>query len=292
MQLYKVLNGGRSTYQDFVWPLPKGKRPGKWLPKIKGELVACENGYHLCREKDILEWLGPEIYEAEHKGELVDAGPKVVVREARLIRKCDGWNETTARLYVADCAEHVLHIFEQERPDDDRPRKAIEAARAYARGEINAAAVAAARAATWDAAWAATWSTARDAAGAATWDAAVPVDAAWAAAGAAAAGSAAGDAARAAAGTAAGSTARAAARTAARTAAGAAARDAAWAATVAAAAGSAARDGAGAATVAAAGAAARDAVVNAAWAAAWADARAAEKEWQQKRLIQYLTGDA
>ena len=137
MQLYKVLDSGRSTYQDFVWPLPKGKRPGKWMPKIEGELVACENGYHLCREKDILEWLGPEIYEAEHRGELVEAKDKVVVREARLIRKCDGWNETAARLYVADCAEHV--------------RKAMEAARTYARGEIDAAAVFAAQAAAWTA---------------------------------------------------------------------------------------------------------------------------------------------
>lgn len=39
-------------------------------------------------------------------------------------------------LWAADCAEHVLQFFEQVRPDDDRPRKAIEQARAWARGEI------------------------------------------------------------------------------------------------------------------------------------------------------------
>jgi hypothetical protein len=38
--------------------------------------------------------------------------------------------------WAADCAEHVLPLFEQRHPQDDRPRKAIEAARAYARGEI------------------------------------------------------------------------------------------------------------------------------------------------------------
>lgn len=37
---------------------------------------------------------------------------------------------------AADCAQHVLHFFEQERPDDDRPRFAIEMARAWARGQI------------------------------------------------------------------------------------------------------------------------------------------------------------
>jgi hypothetical protein len=39
-------------------------------------------------------------------------------------------------LWAADCAQHVLHFFEQERPADDRPRLAIEQARAWARGEI------------------------------------------------------------------------------------------------------------------------------------------------------------
>jgi hypothetical protein len=38
--------------------------------------------------------------------------------------------------WAADCAEHVLHLFEQVRPGDDRPRHAIELARAWARGEI------------------------------------------------------------------------------------------------------------------------------------------------------------
>ena len=37
---------------------------------------------------------------------------------------------------AADCAEHVLHLFEHARPGDDRPRRAIELARAWARGEI------------------------------------------------------------------------------------------------------------------------------------------------------------
>jgi hypothetical protein len=38
--------------------------------------------------------------------------------------------------WAADCAEHVLHLFEQVRPTDDRPRRAIELTRAWARGEI------------------------------------------------------------------------------------------------------------------------------------------------------------
>jgi hypothetical protein len=39
-------------------------------------------------------------------------------------------------LWAAACAEHVLHHFEQARPKDDRPRRAIDLGRAWARGEI------------------------------------------------------------------------------------------------------------------------------------------------------------
>jgi hypothetical protein len=39
-------------------------------------------------------------------------------------------------LWAATCAEHVLGLFEQVRPDDDRPRHAIELARAWVRGEV------------------------------------------------------------------------------------------------------------------------------------------------------------
>jgi hypothetical protein len=118
-----------------------------------------------------------------------------------------------ARMIAADCAESVLHLFTAVRPNDDRPRLAIDATRAFARGEVSEDDQAAAGAAARDAA--------RDAARAAAWDAA---GAAARAAARAAAWDAAGAAARAAAWDAAGAAAGAAARAAAR----AAAWDAAW----------------------------------------------------------------
>jgi len=39
-------------------------------------------------------------------------------------------------IWAANCAEHVIQYFEKEHPQDDRPRKAIEAGRAWARDEI------------------------------------------------------------------------------------------------------------------------------------------------------------
>ena len=48
----------------------------------------------------------------------------------------DEQDQRSLALWAADCAEHVLGLFEAARPGDDRPRRAVDAARAWARGEI------------------------------------------------------------------------------------------------------------------------------------------------------------
>jgi hypothetical protein len=50
--------------------------------------------------------------------------------------KDDQQDQRLLALWAADCAEQVLPYFEENYPEDDRPRKAIEAGRAWARGEI------------------------------------------------------------------------------------------------------------------------------------------------------------
>ncbi|MGC5258879.1 putative immunity protein [Gordonia sp. DT218] len=62
-------------------------------------------------------------------------------RDPRLITLRRGGTLTDAdhrllALWAAACAEHVLSLFEQARPDDPRPREAIEHARAWVRGEV------------------------------------------------------------------------------------------------------------------------------------------------------------
>ena len=47
-----------------------------------------------------------------------------------------GIHHKALALWAADCAERVLVNFEKELPKDDRPRKAIEAARSWVRGEL------------------------------------------------------------------------------------------------------------------------------------------------------------
>ena len=63
------------------------------------------------------------------------------VRDPRLVTVRRGGTLTDPdhrllALWAAQCAEHVLHFFEDVRPSDTRPRDAIEAARAWARGEL------------------------------------------------------------------------------------------------------------------------------------------------------------
>jgi hypothetical protein len=63
------------------------------------------------------------------------------VRDPRLITNRRGGTLTDSdhrllALWAAACAEHVLDRFEAVQPGDPRPRAAIEAVRAWARGEV------------------------------------------------------------------------------------------------------------------------------------------------------------
>lgn len=65
------------------------------------------------------------------KVKFVDTSIKKSIAE--LLSKRD---HRSSVLWAADCAEHVLPYFEEKYPKDNRPRKAIEAGRAWVRGEI------------------------------------------------------------------------------------------------------------------------------------------------------------
>ena len=63
------------------------------------------------------------------------------VRDPRLVTIRRGGSLTDGdhrllALWAASCAEHVLDVFESVRPEDPRPRRAIEGARAWVRGEM------------------------------------------------------------------------------------------------------------------------------------------------------------
>lgn len=63
------------------------------------------------------------------------------VRDPRLITIRRGGSLTDADHHLlaewaAQCAEHVIDLFEREAPDDPRPRRAIDIGRAWIRGEV------------------------------------------------------------------------------------------------------------------------------------------------------------
>src|SRR2546426_11742348 len=76
-----------------------------------------------------------------HKSEMANLVILPKIRDPRFItlRRGGSLQEDDHRLlaiWAADCAQHVLHHFEQARPKDDRPRRAIDRGRTWARGEI------------------------------------------------------------------------------------------------------------------------------------------------------------
>jgi len=159
MNYYKILRDGKTCNDGNAdYHLPENGKPGDWMPKIKGDLIPCENGYHLCRPQDLIHWLDKDIYEAEYRGDIVEDNDKVVVRQVRLVRKVDKWNNKTARLFAVWCAREALKLVDNP---DERSVAAVDIAEKFANGEATEDELAAARDAARDAAWAAAWDAAR-----------------------------------------------------------------------------------------------------------------------------------
>lgn len=123
------------------------------------------------------EWNGKKVAASQAR----DLGMSFddLVWAASALARSDKDVQRRLRLWMADCAARVLHIYEKSERSD-APRNAVTAARQYARGEIDEAA--------WSAAWAAASSAASSAAGSDAWSAARAAagSAAWSAARAAA----------------------------------------------------------------------------------------------------------
>ena len=120
---------------------------------VSGKLIICERGYHSSPSLwDALEYAPGPIATVVEIGE--PAGrqdDKFVSRTRKLL--CAVNVEKELRQFAIDCAERALnHERENGREPDSRSWVAIEAAKAFLRGEITPAELAAARAAAWDAA--------------------------------------------------------------------------------------------------------------------------------------------
>ena len=185
-KLYKWLDRD-DTAHGLAWPIPAENDDGTWTPgewvdvSDRGPVEGCTNtALHACRVQDIAQWVkSGDLFEIEFDGEtIMHQDEKVCGQKARLVRRFP-CGDRIKRLWACDMAESVLELFERKRPNDMRPRNAIDVARRHANGTASAdemaaawdaargASRAAARAAAWYAAWGAAWGAAR----AAAWDA-------------------------------------------------------------------------------------------------------------------------
>ena len=168
--------------------------PGQVL-RVEGPLELCRRGLHASiRPLDALRYApGSIVCRVEMGGDILHGDDKLCASERKTLWVADATN--ALHKFACLCAEREL--LRQRRAGhepDKRCWAAIEAKRAWLRGEIDDKALAAAADAARDAARAAAWAAvnaadaaARDAADAAAWAAARDaVDAAWAAADAAA----------------------------------------------------------------------------------------------------------
>ena len=83
--------------------------------------------------------MGCQISEGVGKNELMPILPSQRDRRLITVRRGGTLTDEHHRLlaeWAALCAEHVLHLFEQEQPRDSRPRDAIDLGRAWIRGEV------------------------------------------------------------------------------------------------------------------------------------------------------------
>lgn len=87
MPLFKVLTReGKGTHQNFAYPLPTAKRPGKWTDPVTPKI--CVSGYHIVHR--VTPWLPSElfdIYIAEGRGKLDAEHQKVAYESIRLLTK-------------------------------------------------------------------------------------------------------------------------------------------------------------------------------------------------------------
>ena len=133
---------------------------GEWR-KHEGALAMCEQGFHYCKDAlDSLKYVyGDRWFMVEVRGEEQTEGNKTVACEMRLVREIP--MKAVAVRFALACAGMVLDKFESKYPDDDRPRKAMEAAKAWldnpteanrsAAGSAARSAASAAESAAWSA---------------------------------------------------------------------------------------------------------------------------------------------
>src|SRR5262249_37102178 len=149
---WKFINKNMTSLNgDTKWTL------GKWQ-KQSGVLKACENGFHASDQiYQAFSYVSTDLFAlVECSGKSVFEDDKSAWEKMRVI-KTFNWEKKKSVALAIYSAKQVIHIFEEENPNDKRPRKAIEAAEKWLKNPTNknVSAAGAAGDAAWDAARAA-----------------------------------------------------------------------------------------------------------------------------------------
>ena len=166
--MWKFLNQERGALVSENGGL--GWKIGEWQHQ-DGKIVLCENGLHASKTiyRAFSYVQGSVLAKVEVKGKHADESDKSAYSDMRIIEAYK-WTKKDSVALAIFSAELCLKEFEKLYPDDDRPRKAIETARAvlaHDTAKNRSAARSAAESAAWSAAESAAWS-----AGSAAWSAA------------------------------------------------------------------------------------------------------------------------
>lgn len=167
-EFYKFLLPDRlCPYACYMWP-----EPGVWTPRIDGDLVADQSGYHVSRLKDLPIWIGPVLWRVE-VSEAVDLERESLARQARLTERVTSWDlRDTQQIATIYFARRVRHIAASKKVDtalstmqEHESRKlCLDALNDVRRGEQRAAIRAIERIWAHDADWSLTAHPARDSA--------------------------------------------------------------------------------------------------------------------------------
>lgn len=94
---------GAAPFTGFRWPV------GEWVDA--GTVEPCRSGIHGLRVRDLPYWLGPQLWEIELDGEIVEQERKLVARRGRLTRRLEKWNRGLLDAFAADCLARTRRVF-------------------------------------------------------------------------------------------------------------------------------------------------------------------------------------
>jgi hypothetical protein len=104
---YKFLRAdGTGPFTGFPWE--PGEEPGDWVEA--GGAVPCRDGIHACRVGDLPLWVGPDLYEVELGGEIVEGRDKLTASRGRLLGRVEDWDDEARDAYTRMCADRAHEL--------------------------------------------------------------------------------------------------------------------------------------------------------------------------------------